>query len=144
MMKATSPAAKSSPMMTEATSASDTNTSALMSKSVTRPMIASRIMGRPQRTMAIHAASKGKGCRPKKLTAKKTPEMPRNAMSRRVPPQASSVSSLWMMSMSDSSFVYSRYLYGYIKPIGVWVVNKGCLKNGGVGGWKYRLQRRGG
>ncbi|WP_302551556.1 hypothetical protein [uncultured Bilophila sp.] len=27
--------------------------------------------------------------------------------------------------MSDSSFVYSRYLYGYIKPIGVWVVNKG-------------------
>ena len=59
MMKATSPAAKSSPMMREAIKAMDTSTSALMSKAVTRPMTASKMMGIPQRTTAAQAASKG-------------------------------------------------------------------------------------
>ena len=44
--------AKSSPMSTEATRAMDTSTSALMSKAVTRPMMASSRIGTPQRRMA--------------------------------------------------------------------------------------------
>ena len=59
MIKATSPAAKSSPIQTEAIRARETSTSALISKAVTRPMKASRIIGTPQRIMAIQAASKG-------------------------------------------------------------------------------------
>ena len=69
MMKATSPAAKSSPMHTEAIRARDTSTSALMSKAVTRPMTASRMMGTPQRMMATHAGSKGRGSTSKMLTS---------------------------------------------------------------------------
>ena len=57
MMNATSPAAKSSPMMTDAMSAMDTSTSALMSNAVTSPMTASRMMGTPHRRMATHAGS---------------------------------------------------------------------------------------
>ncbi len=45
MMNATSPAAKSSPMHTDAISVSDTSTSALMSNAVTRPMTAPNAMG---------------------------------------------------------------------------------------------------
>ena len=59
MIKATSPAAKSSPMHIEAMRAKDTNTSALMSKAVTRPMTASSTMGTPHRMMATQAASEG-------------------------------------------------------------------------------------
>ena len=47
MIKATSPAAKISPMITEAIRARDTNTSALMSKRVTRPSMASLMIGDP-------------------------------------------------------------------------------------------------
>ena len=61
MMNATSPAAKVSPMQTEAMSARETSTSALMSKAVISPMTASKTMGRPHSTMAIHAISKGSG-----------------------------------------------------------------------------------
>ena len=61
MMKATSPAAKSSPMQTEAISASETSTSALMSNAVTRPMTASRMMGMPQRMIAAHAGVERQG-----------------------------------------------------------------------------------
>ena len=60
MIKATSPAAKSSPMITEATKAMDTSTSALMSKAVISPMNASKIMGRPHSTMATQAGSTGR------------------------------------------------------------------------------------
>lgn len=61
MMNATSPAAKPSPMQTDAISASETSTSALMSNAVTRPMTASKMMGMPQRMIAAHEASNGKG-----------------------------------------------------------------------------------
>ena len=54
MINATSPAAKSSPMQTEAISAMDTSTSALMSKAVISPMAASSKMGTPHRMIAIH------------------------------------------------------------------------------------------
>ena len=53
MMKAASPAAKISPMQMDAISASETSTSALISKAVTSPMTASRMMGMPHRMMAI-------------------------------------------------------------------------------------------
>ena len=61
MMNATSPAAKSSPMQTDAISASETGTSALMSNVMTRPMTASNMMGMPQRMIAAHEASNGRG-----------------------------------------------------------------------------------
>ena len=57
MMKATSPAAKISPIMTDATSASDTSTSARMSKRVKRPSAPSRRMGTPQSRTASQAGS---------------------------------------------------------------------------------------
>lgn len=51
-MNATSSAANVSPMQMEAISASNTSTSALMSKAVTSPITASRMMGMPQRGYA--------------------------------------------------------------------------------------------
>ena len=96
MMKATSPAAKSSPMQTEAMRARDTSTSALMSKAVTRPMTASSTMGMPQRMMATHAASKGSGSSRKILTSSARLERIRNTMSFFVPPSSSSDSSFSM------------------------------------------------
>ena len=88
MMKATSPAAKSSPMHTEAMRAMDTSTSALMSKAVTRPMTASRMMGIPQRTMAIQAGSKGRFPQPKMLQRRAIPPMTSRVMSFLVPPHS--------------------------------------------------------
>ena len=52
MINATSPAAKISPVITEAMSARETSTSAFISKAVTSPTTASNIMGMPQRTIA--------------------------------------------------------------------------------------------
>lgn len=60
MMKATSPAAKSSLMSTDAIRASETSTSALISNSVTSPMTASRMIGIPHRMIATHAGSNGR------------------------------------------------------------------------------------
>ena len=93
MMKATSPAAKSSPMQTEAMSARDTSTSALMSKAVTRPMMASNTMGKPQSTMATQAMSKGKGWNWKMLHSKAVPESTSRVMSFFVPPSSRNSSS---------------------------------------------------
>ena len=88
MMKATSPAAKSSPISTEAISARDTSTSALMSKAVIRPMSASSTMGTPQSTMATHAASNGRGRRSKMLTTSAAPEIASSAISFWMPPHS--------------------------------------------------------
>ena len=90
MMKATSPAAKSSPMATEAMRARDTSTSALMSKAVTRPMTASRMIGMPHRMMAIHAMSKGEGRMPSRLSTTAIPEMTSRVTSFLMPPNSRS------------------------------------------------------
>ena len=92
MMKATSPAAKSSPMKTLAMRASETSTSAVMSNSVTRPMTASRMMGTPHRMMATHAIENGNGSTPASESTSATPETARNAMLRLAPPHSSSFS----------------------------------------------------
>ncbi len=93
MMNATSPAAKSSPMQTDAISASETSTSALMSNAVTRPMTASKMMGMPQRMIATHEASNGRGTRSKMLTISATPEITSSVMSFFVPPSSKNCSS---------------------------------------------------
>lgn len=98
-MKATSPAAKSSPMKTLAMRASETSTSAVTSNSVTRPMTASRMMGTPHRMMAIHAIENGNGSTPASESTSATPETARKAMSRLVPPHASSFSRPSIMSV---------------------------------------------
>ena len=94
MIKATSPAAKVSPINTDAIMAMDTSTSALMSNSVTRPIIASMIIGSPQRIMAIHAISKGKGSIPSRFIARAIPDITIKAISFLVPPISISSSSL--------------------------------------------------
>ena len=86
MIKATSPAAKSSPMQTEAISARETSTSAFMSKRAASPISASRSMGTPHKMMAIQAASKGSGSRSKILITKAIAETKRRAMSFFTPP----------------------------------------------------------
>ena len=58
-MNATAPAAKSSPRQTDAISASETSTFALMSNAVTRQMTASKMMGMPQRMIAAHEVPNG-------------------------------------------------------------------------------------
>ena len=59
-MNATSPAAKSSPIRTEAISATETRKSAVKSWELIMATAASRIIGIPQRIMAIHAGLKGR------------------------------------------------------------------------------------
>ena len=60
-MKATSPAAKYSPIITDAIRAKETRTSAFISNSVTSPTIASKIIGKPQSIIATQAELNGKG-----------------------------------------------------------------------------------
>ena len=108
MINATSPAAKCSPMQTEAISASDTSTSALMSKAVIRPMIASITIGIPQRIIAIHAASNGNGFQLKMLISRATPEITSNIISFFVPPSSISCSTL---SMTFRIMIPSFYTY---------------------------------
>ena len=94
MIKATSPAAKSSPMQTEAISARDTSTSALISKAVARPMIASKIIGTPHKTIDTQAMSKGrKSSMPVRLQIRAIPEITRKVISFFVPPISSKCSS---------------------------------------------------
>ena len=81
IIKATSPAAKSSPINTEAIRARDTSTSALISKEVIRPIMASKIIGTPQRIIATHAASTGNGTKSKTLIISESPPSTRNTMS---------------------------------------------------------------
>ncbi len=93
MMSATSPAAKYSPMQTEAISASDTSRSAFTSNSVTMAMRASMTMGAPHSTIATHAGSMGRLSPQMKLAMSATAEMMRKTMSRVVPPSSSRRSS---------------------------------------------------
>ena len=93
MMKATSPAAKSSPIITEAMRAMDTSTSAFMSNLVTRPMTASAIIGSPHSIMAIQAASNGRGTRSKMLIISAAAEMAKKVMSFFTPPSSRRCSS---------------------------------------------------
>ena len=107
MMKATSPAAKSSPMMREAIKAMDTSTSALMSKAVTRPMTASKMMGIPQRTTAAQAASKGScGSRSKMLTSRAMPEKTRQVTAFFTPPHSRNRSRVWIKWLTSSLYTY--------------------------------------
>ena len=108
MIKATSPAAKSSPMQTEAISARDTSTSALMSKEVTRPITASRMIGIPHSRMAIHAGSNGKGTRSKILNSNAIPDSTSSMISFLVPPSSRKSSSF------SVHFIYLRLLYPYM------------------------------
>ena len=100
MINATSPAAKFSPIKTEAISARDTRTSALMSNSVIRPMTASMIMGIPHRIMATQAASNGSGISLKILMISAIPEMTRKQMSFFIPP----------ISIRASSFLTDSFI----------------------------------
>ena len=110
MIKATSPAANVSPMATEAISARDTSTSALMSKRVTNPMNASRRMGIPHRMMAAHAASNGNGDAPARLSASAAPDAARSAASFFQPPHSRSFSSFSIISSA-----HPIYPMGYIQ-----------------------------
>ena len=80
-------------MHRDAIRARDTSTSALMSKAVTSPMTASRMMGMPQRIMAIHAISNGKGSILSRLQITAAPEITRKVISLGMPPHSSSCSS---------------------------------------------------
>ena len=110
MMNATSPAAKVSPMATDATKARDTSTSALISKAVTSPWTASRIIGTPQRTMAIHAASKGSGSRSSRLTNSASPDKTRQTTSFRTPPHVRNCSSRFINSLLSHRGIGILYL----------------------------------
>ena len=75
-----------------ATRAMDTSTSALMSKAVTRPMMASSRIGTPQRRMATQAGSTGRFSPQKMLHRRDTPPRTRKVMSFLVPPHAKNAS----------------------------------------------------
>ena len=83
MMKATSPAAKISPMMTEAINARETSRSALMSNRVYRPTAASLRMGIPHSTMATQAASIRIVPESARLTSREIPERTRRRIFRK-------------------------------------------------------------
>ena len=123
MMKATSPAAKSSPMIRDATRAIETSTSALMSKAVTRPMTASRMIGIPHRITEIHARSKGKGRIPKRLARRAASDMERKMISFLIPPHSRIRSSVFISILLLPLYPY-RYMFKKIIPIGVWVVKE--------------------
>ena len=101
MINATSPAAKSSPINTEASNARDTSTSALISSSVTSPITASRMIGIPQRIIATHDASNGSFTKSKMLHNRAIPEIIRNVMSFFVPP----------ISISSSCFLIKFFIF---------------------------------
>ena len=94
IIKATSPAAKFSPIQTGAISASDTSTSALISNAVTSPIIASKMIGTPHKTIETQAILKGKKSNiPVKLKIRARPERARSVISFFVPPISSKCSS---------------------------------------------------
>ena len=98
MIKATSPAAKSSPIITEAIRAIETRTSAFISKAVIRPITASAIIGRPHKIMATHAISKGRSTTSNILKRSAIPEITRKVTSFFVPPHSNRVSTFSIMS----------------------------------------------
>ena len=74
-------------MQMEAISAIETSTSALMSKAVTRPIIASSTMGIPHKTTAIQAGLKGREKGSKILASNARAEITRKAISFFIPPK---------------------------------------------------------
>ena len=86
MIKAISPAAKTSPIHIAAISASETNTSAFISNSVVRPIIASIIIGNPQSIIATHARLTGSFINPVKLKKRDNPDIIKNTISFFTPP----------------------------------------------------------
>lgn len=108
MMNATSPAAKSSPMQTDAISTSETSTFALMSNAVTRPMTASKMMGMPQRMIAAHEVPNGKGTRSKMLTISAMPEITSSVISFFVPPSSKNAPA-FPLPVSRKRFLFVPY-----------------------------------
>lgn len=106
-------------MQTDAISASETSTFALMSNAVTRPMTASKMMGMPQRMIAAHEASNGKGTRSKMLTISATPEITSSVISFFVPPNSKKCSSFSIASFTEVTTFCAiggiglLYIWGY-------------------------------
>jgi hypothetical protein len=123
MINAISPAAKYSPMITEAISAMDTSTSALISKAVTSPTIASATMGSPHSTMATQAGSqdRGQNCSraSRKLTSRPMPPSTRKITSRLTPPRESSPSTVFFITIPPSGQMGIGFDSAFIIPIGV-------------------------
>ena len=117
--------------MTEAINARETSTSALMSKAVMRPIMASRIIGMPQSIMAIQAMLKENGEKPSMLERSAIPESTRNRMSLLIPPDSSSFSNLFTCNppvLQKTQTVFSD-ICGVPKytntPIGILYTHKG-------------------
>ena len=106
MMNATSPAAKISPMHTDATSARDTNTSALISNAVTSPMTASSTIGTPHRIIATRAGSNAPIRTPHRLQMTAAPDSASSVTSFLMPPSSKSASSFFM------SILFSDTIWG--------------------------------
>ena len=121
IIKTTSPAAKSSPIHREAIRAIDTSTSALMSKAVTSPITASRIIGIPHRITEIQAASNGKGTRSNILTSKATPDTASKAISFFMPPvsRISSILFINLFIIALLSIPMGVYVYYTYRGIGM-------------------------
>ena len=79
MIKAISPAAKSSSIVSEAISAMETSTSALISNSVTSLFKAPQTMGTPHKITASHAKSNGSGRISSMLAKSAAPEIAMHA-----------------------------------------------------------------
>ena len=74
----------------------DTSTSALISNSVTSPIIASKTIGNPHKIIAIQDALNGNGIKSKILIKRAIPEIIRNVISLLVPPSSKSSSNFSM------------------------------------------------
>ena len=136
MMKATSPAAKSCPMQTEAMRARDTSTSALMSKAVTRPMTASRMMGTPQRMMATQARSRGNGRHCSRLPTTAAPEITSRVMSFLMLPSSRKRSSASMALFIKNPSLYTQWGMRILYPWGY------RLSRGAAGFFSSRGQKK--
>ena len=107
MIKATSPAAKVSPIPRDAISAIETSTSALMSKAVTSPIAASNIIGIPHNMMGTHAASKDRGTRSKMLMRSAAPDITSSTMPFFMPPASSNPSTFFIVFCITSAPFYT-------------------------------------
>ena len=106
-------------MQTDAISASETSTFALMSNAVTRPMTASKMMGMPQRMIAAHEASNGKGTRSKMLTISAMPEITSSVISFFVPPSSKKMLQLFHCRFHGSDYFLYHRGYWLIIHMGV-------------------------
>ena len=109
IIKATSPAAKSSPINSEAIRASETRTSALMSNVVTSPIIASRTIGTPHKITEIQARSKINGRISKRLASSAIREMISKVMSFFIPPHSRIRSSVFIKYLFSLPYL-CRYI----------------------------------